>query len=665
MTTINSNIFSITANRFTTTINSNIFSITANRFTEVQIGTDGKTSEIIVYKGITLLSPVNDTPTVGQYKVSLSCTGCVAKLKEDNKTIYVESVSSSSANIVASINVENVRTYIKNIAIEKIINEGEVSIIKGSLSTVKQTADKIHWLVKSGTSSSDMTLTDDAYNLISNNVHITAKNIKLEGYTTINNNFSIDTNGNMNCYNANISGTITGSTISGTEVTGGSFNVEGQLTAKKIVCDEIDSPKYPSAIIEDLNFYISTTGDNDNELENEAIFETFESLLEKLPKNLNGHTVNIQTSNNVNENIRFVGFHSGKINIYMNGHTLYGYINSQMSDANIFLYSGTIGNGTSTNNGNGKIHPSVGYAIENYTTTVSIENSGNITLYNIDVYGADNYLNGSNDKVGLASSNWGTIHSNNVAFYGCDIGCMTNIGGRIHDSGSSKICAKYGFEAITGGYITLAGSTHAGGVTANYHESDAGKVIIANNATFEGGSSEIPTPIPTPTPEPAPTPKTTKTVTIKSINGDTYRSTKYYNWKDDNSVRQGNYGFGNCNGYWFFGDQFAQFKNKNINKVAITITRQDGGIHNSVDLSIRTHNYTKRPSNSPDYIANVGILGLKTNTTAIKIISDTTNALITGMKAGTIKGIGIKSTYDSAHYAVCSGSCSLKITYTE
>lgn len=48
-----------------------------------------------------------------------------------------------------------------------------------ALSEVRQTADKIDWIVESGTSSSNMTLTDDALNVISEGITLTADKINL------------------------------------------------------------------------------------------------------------------------------------------------------------------------------------------------------------------------------------------------------------------------------------------------------------------------------------------------------------------------------------------------------------------------------------------------------------------------------------------------------
>ena len=845
-------------------IKSGRFSIKVNRVTNnTQTGTDGKTSEVIVYKGLNLLTPVNVTPSENQYRVTLSCTGCTAELKNDYKTIYVKNVTASSAKIDVTINVENKVNYKKTISVEKVISENEISNMKSNISAIEQKADSISLRVEqteenlsnnyptynkmysaidmkadkiTSTVSKTYTTKDDF-----NNLNIGSRNmlLKTSDYKTLSCNgtenqsfflynisdpsllagktatltftykvrnwngqggftpqtgdsnwvwfnqfwlwsegkfeysattsfpsnfndtkfyirsdwiygtievtearlvisdkkadwspapedvenrmstleqtaetltakftdgfnmgiieqsingikvkhtsfdsnsythmsatgfyiknrgtdaFRVDADGLYIKGNADISGTVTGSTItggtiSGADVIGGSLNVEGILTANKIVCEDIDSPKYPGVVTEDLWLYVSTDGNDDSELESGAIFQTFDGLLDKLPKNLNGYEVRIEMSTNITENVKFKGFHGGKIGIYMKGHTLYGYVVSEMGSARINIYSGHIGNATDDSNGWGKIHPSKGYAVSTYTATVSCADPGAIGLYNIDIYAADKYLSGSSTKLGVASQDFGAVYLNGTSYYGCDIGARANVGGRIHDVISYNVCTKYGFYATSGGYITLAGNSHAGGKTDNYKESDGGKVIVGGGATFVGGNVSTPG-------SSAPV-VTTKTVTVKSKSGDTYRSSVYNNWKKDNTVRQGDYGYGDCNGIWLFGDQFEQFKGKNITKVVITISRQDGGQYASVDLNIKTHNYKSRPSGKPSYVGTVGTLGLAVNASGRKTITDTNNAIITGLKAGTIKGIGLQTTYDSAHYAVCSGSVTIKVTYSE
>ena len=634
---------------------SNNFNVTINR--PIAQSTEPNTVIEITKAGVAL-TPVNGTPSTGQYKVTITNTvNCEARLESDYKTITVTSATGNKGQIDIRVNIENKRAYTKTIPVATML---ETTVVNRKMSEVKQTADA---LTAKFTDGFNMGIIEQTVN----GIKVYHNKINGENYTHMSpSGFYIRYKGedificNQNglSYKGNITGsTINGGTIKGTEVTGGSFNVEGTLTAGKIVCTDMDNPRYPGAVTEDLKLYVSTGGNDDSELEDGATFETFDGLLDKLPKNLNGHEVRIEVSTNITENVEFRGYHGGRIRVLMNGRTLYGHVRSVMGSAKITIHSGHIGDNNATNNGWGKIHPSKGCAVGNYTATVACHDPGCIALYNIDVYGADNYLSGSNNKVGVAAADFGSVYMNEVSFYGCDIGARANAGGRIHDTISYNVCAKYGWVATTGGYITLAGNSHSGGKTANYQEADGGKVIIGGGATFIGGDVSVPS-----TPAPV---KSTKTVTIKSKSGDTYRSTVYNSWKKDNTVRQGDYGYGDCNGIWLFGDQFEQFKGKNITKVVITISRQEGGQYADVDLNIKTHNYKSRPSGKPSYVATVGTLNLAVNSSESKTITDTSNAIITGLKAGTIKGIGLQTTYDSAHYAVCSGSVTIKVTYSE
>ena len=650
-------------------------------------------TQVIMYKHKQQLAPVSGTPTTGQYSVTITSTeNCTARLESDHKTITLLSTISNDGKINIAINVENVKTYNKSISVASIISNEIVneSIVKQSQleqnldgfksavsatyqtkddmsnytttkvmnSAITQKANEITTSVRetyaTQTTTNNMqsqiqqnansisTKVDvngviSSINQSSETIAINANKINLNGYVSNDDaNWSIDNEGNINAEN---------------------LNIDGKLSVDTIVVNNIDSPKYPGVVTEDLWLYVSTNGSDDSELESGVTFNTFDGLLDKLPKNLNGHEVLIEMSTDITENVKFKGFHGGRIKVLMKGHTLYGYVNSEMCSARIAFYSGYIGDNTNEDNGWGKIHPSKGYPVGNYTTTVSCVDSGSIALYNIDVYGADNYLTGSSSKVGMAAFMWASIYSNGTSCYGCDIMGRANVGGRIHDVVSWNTAAKYGWHASSGGYITLASGDHAGGKTANYRETDGGKVIVANGATFAGGEVSIPggsAPV-----------ITTKTVTVKSTSGDTYRSSVYNSWKKDNTVRQGDYGYGDCNGIWLFGDRFNQFKGKDITKVVITISRQEGGQYASVDLNIKTHNYKSRPSGEPSYAGTVGTLGLAVNTSGSKTITDTSNAIIAGLKAGTIKGIGLQSTFDKSHYAVCSGSVTVKITYTE
>ena len=153
-------------------------------------------------------------------------------------------------------------------------------------------------------------------------------------------------------------------------------------------------------------------------------------------------------------------------------------------------------------------------------------------------------------------------------------------------------------------------------------------------------------------------------MTIKSTYGDTYRSSVYNNWKKDGTVRQGDYGYGDCTGCWFFGTAFAELKGKTINKVQITITRQTGGSSVPVEHKLWMHRYTSRPSGAPTLTSDWSqTFRLATGNSTTVAITDST--VLNAISAGTCKGFALRNTYDSVHYSVCSGNVTVKITYTE
>ena len=336
-----SNNFNVTINRYTPpptnskkVVESNNFNVTINRASSPSYVNPSTVIEIT--KLGVALTPVNTTPTTGQYKVTITNTvNCVAKLERDYKTITVTSATSNKGQIDISVNIENKQTYTKSIPVATML---ETTVVNRKMSEVKQTADA---LTAKFTDGFDMGITQ----VTKDGIKVYHNKINGENYTHMSpSGFYIKYKGedificNQNglSYKGNITGsTINGGTIKGTEVTGGSFNVEGTLTAGKIVCTDMDNPKYPGAVTEDLKLYISTSGNDDSALETGSVFETFDGLLDKLPKNLNGHEIRIEMSTNITENVEFRGYHGGKIGLYMNGHTLYGYVVSKMGSARI------------------------------------------------------------------------------------------------------------------------------------------------------------------------------------------------------------------------------------------------------------------------------------------------------------------------------------------
>ena len=456
------------------------------------------------------------------------------------------------------------------------------------------------------------------------------------------NTFSVDSEGN-----------IVGAQIQGSEVIGDSFSVEGELTADTITANKINSAQYPSTLEDNIQISINSGGSDDNELYDGVSFATVTGALEALPKFLNGKVVDIWVQEDIYENIDFQYFISGRINLYLDGSTVYGYIRNYTSGTKVNVYGGYMKYETAKT---GVIHPSTGCAVASRTASLVGQENSPINGYSLKIYGSDNASGSATTIVGVACDSYANGYYKDVQFINCDIGFRANAGGRIHAAKSSGVCSQYGFEAVSGGLITIANSPQCGGNKSNTHVSSPGQIIAPTSVTYEGGNQ-------TTDGNPAPTPTTTKTVTIKSNSGDTYRSSVYNNWKKDNTARQGDYGYGDCNGCWFFGSQFNQFKGKNITKIELTIKRLSGGVHSAVSVVVKTHNYTSRPSGKPSYGSSCGSVKIAVGDTGKLTITNST--ILNALSDGTIKGFGIQSAYNSSSYAVCSGSITMKVTYKE
>ena len=501
------------------------------------------------------------------------------------------------------------------------------------ISVIEQKADKITWLVKSGTSESNMELTDKAFDLISKNIKLTADRIDLNGYVSNeNSNWGIDLDGNIFSKN---------------------MNVEGELSTDTVSCNKISNPRYPQALSSNINIYINSSGDDNIELDNNAKFQTLKGALKSIPLFLNGKTVNITLENNITENITIKGFHSGIINIFLNGKTVFGWIKGSMCSANIRIYGGI------KDNKEGQtaiIHPKVSLSFSDRNASMGFESCFFVGLYNLKIFGGDAKVAGlDGDKVCIDSQMGSQIYCRTISIVNTDIGFRSHACGNIYVSSSSGVASKYAFQGANGGIISIGNGTQSSGTTGSTNQYGGGN-IFSDTPSYASGGASTSTDV-------AETESTVKTVTYTSTSADTYRSTVYNSWKKDNIARQGDYGYGDCNGCWFFDNQFEDLKGKAINKITIKINRQSGGYSSEVGLAVKTHNHTKRPSGAPNLDLSCGTLSLSTNSTGTLTI--TNSDVLNGISNGTVKGFGIKSTYDKAHYAVCSGTVTVKITYTE
>ena len=638
----------IISNQFTTIISratqTTTKEVISNQFTTIISRVSGApatlgdelSTVVNIYKKGVLLTPVSGTPSTGQYAVTITgTTRCTATLEDDNKTIKLLTLTGNTGRINVSINIENKETYIKSIPVASITGTQEIS---GAMSKIEQKADKINLLVQ-GETASELTMTDTFTELISNNITLTAEHINLNGYVSNDEaNWSIDIDGNMETKN---------------------MNVEGDLSADTISCNNLNSPKYPATLDGNLEIYVnSSTGNDDNEPNDDVRYATLQGAIDAIPKFLNGKTVYITMETDSTEDVYIRGIVAGAVRIYMNGKTLYGTLRSYVCSCSISVYGGTK---DSTEGATGVIHPNVGLSFGSRAVSVGFEASQYAALYKVKVFAPDTIPSDitNKDKVCVASqAGTGSVYCKNIQIVNAVIGFRSNNHGSMHVNSSSGVASKYGFQSATGGIISIANNNQCGGKTSSTNKGSGGQIwyddgkptFATGNQTTDSGS--------------APVVSGTKTMTIKSSYGDTYRSSVYDNWKKDGTVRQGDYGYGDCTGCWFFGTAFSELKGKTITKVQITIKRQTGGSSVPVEHKLWMHGHTGRPSGAPTLTSGWSqTFRLATGNSTTVAITDST--VLNAISAGTCKGFALRNTYDSAHYSVCSGSVTVKITYTE
>ena len=491
-----------------------------------------------------------------------------------------------------------------------------------AISIATQTSEKFEWLVKKGSTQSSLTLTDATIEAIANsNIKLKAKNISLEGIITANGSFRILEDGRAEI---------------------DSLSVDKEISTDILTINTINNSRYQQVLDDDVNITIYQSWPNSEEFEEGSNYQSFHEFADACPKNLNGYTVYIRLLSNLNENVDLTKFHSGIINIDLNNKTLFGNLN---------IYSPTL-EVEFKEDSSGIIMPN--YGIEGDSGNYAIyANNTSLRLNDITVYAPKN---GTGNKSGIEIVSFAKARINNVTFVNCYNAVRAFTCSNVYVTNTKGLTSDYAFISSSNSVIGFGTATNCGGSGGkNTHITTNGRIYATGSkfSTASVSGDNISSTGST----------TTKTVTITANYGDTYRKTVYNSWKRDGTVRQGDYGYGDCVGCWFFGNKLSDYANKNISKIVITFTRQSGGSYGDVTHGVKTHNYTSRPSGTPsfrsDFSKSVSVGVGSTGTITLTSSTDISNF----MKA---KGVGlVPSSQDKAHYSVCSGTCKIKITYTE
>ena len=593
-------------------------------------------------------------------------------------------------------------------------NDGEILIDGQGVPALVLLAKKLNLIATDGEDESSITLTPTFIQLLAaSDILLGANNIKLEGYTTINGGFKIDENGNMEANDGKFKGNIeatSGKISSDLEVDG--LNVSGTLTADALNVRQLNY--FNDGITSDISLTVDTSiTDTPNIFENNGKFNSLQRAIESIPKNLNGYTVSIAVNSILYENITIKGFNGGTLYVLFNKNN-YGNILGHNCGAEILLQgTGTttqvlVSNYKTTGNVNMRTGGDTSYNIVQtvpsgavllltnfnsngwgYTTYNGksgwmstntsymvkeevYETSGNSTaiqpselltqdgknyaavfcncpyvaLFDLEVYGKTG--NTANYAVGGIRGSY--VDLEGIKICGSENGVAAERGGRVFESNTTGKVNGIAQNANCSGTIYIQDGTTINGTISKDNSS---QIIYSSSGAVQDTTSDVGTNNNTTT--------ATSTITITSTGADTYRSTTYYNYKQDNTSRQGNYGWGNCNGLWVFGNKFTQLKGKTITKLSVTVNRIQGGIYGNVTATLKMHNYEAIPSGMPSYIDGWNT-SITTPINTTKTIEITDATVLNAISAGTCKGFGVQGAYDSNHYAVFDGNCTITAT---
>lgn len=425
------------------------------------------------------------------------------------------------------------------------------------------------------------------------------------------------------------------------------YNEDGELIAdldantggfSELYVGDLDSPTVTSytdfRISGDRKFYIAekqdaaggVTGIPDDANDGSSWLypmKTVEACLAKLPQCFDGNVfIYMATTDKFNENITITGL-LGNGSLTIDGQTksttLIGSISASRCTVGIYLKNMTI-NSTSD------------YAV--------------VTCSNADVTCSDvtvNGISGNGTQLGFDCIHNGFMQLTNCeaysvqrAFSGRYGATCTLISG---NKGYGSICGLWAY----GGYITGGGTAPAG--VTNASTSLGGQ--IWGSFTYDSGSYVIPVP-----------PETTKTIT--STTGDNWNGSSWMGSGD--GVKQGNYGYGNRTGAWFFPSITGTIgTGKTIKSMRVWISRISGhGSSAAARHSIRYHKSSSRPSGNVSISNEIGHISLGWGKSGWATIS---SAYYAAFANGTAKGISIY-TADGKYYSRCSLTCKIEIVYS-
>lgn len=467
--------------------------------------------------------------------------------------------------------------------------------------------------------------------------------------------FKIDKNGNITgaAFKSSKGGNF--SIDENGEITAVGLTIEDTISSDTVICNSIMNQAYPKTLTGAANLYIDPSRGTDNqECVEGAVYRSLQGCINKIPRFLNGKTVKIHLTSNYTGDADFSYFCGGRIYLCLNGYTLFGTVHFYNTTAYMAIYGGTTDDTVI-----GKIHPSTGLNSDMRSTTIVSNASRYVYLAYLDVYGPDKAPSGCNNtKQAVGCHGGGFVYVAHINICNCDVGFRCHGSCRLHVNTSTGVADVCGFEATTGGQISLSGNPQAGGRTIAVTYSHGGRYWDTEATTYATGDT-------TTSSSTAPTPSSSGSVTYTSSSAQAlqYVGTSSVRWRTDMAPKVGNWGYGNHTAWWFFGDAFENVKNKKVTKIEIKFTRNRGGYAAATTHYFYAHSYESQPSTvGPTYYGTrIGMASTPTNASSIITITDP--SLISAIISR--KGIcSVPPAQSNTYYSVMSATMRITFTYS-
>lgn len=450
---------------------------------------------------------------------------------------------------------------------------------------------------------------------------------------------------------------------------GGEMTINGlssdEATIDSLFVQDIKSPKIPPAVTENTTIYVNqTTGNDDAEFDNGAVYKTVQGAIDATPKNLNGFDVYIRlqgTSSGgisiYSENLIYKGFYGGTLYTYLQKNSVHGYVVMRDCSARLSLVGGSnydeIPDDLSANE-RANVKPASLYNTGNTYYSIVAINCTDVYIRALDLWGSTKTNTNGNPNYAIGSREGSNVFVRNVKILSSSNGFHAQVMGRLFTINTHGKVTTYAYRCTYGGWMTIGSGTSVSGATKI--STGDGCQILQGNVTWDGSSS---------TGTNDNTTVNSNTTTYNATSGDSWK-VKYSSWRKDNTVRQGDWsGTGMHKGCWFFGSQFNDIKGKTIKSIKLTIQRQSsGGNSGAVAFTLKMHNHTGRPSGAPSYLSgwskNVSLSLGQSSTITI-----TDSAVLTAIKNGTMKGFGVEvSSTSNSYYGILSPKLKAVVTYS-